>query len=116
MQSDKVIYRVRPKDDKHPVLLPIGEKAQFRLEKDKMLLRVEDLDDKEREYIVLSMTRAEKPARRNNRSWCRSLVVDHCAAGATVRSSCLQPGKKDCDVRAPGCALRNRLFFLIFVL
>lgn len=56
LQSDKVIYRVRPKDDKHPVLLPIGEKAQFRLEKDKMLLRMEDLDDKEREYIVLSMT------------------------------------------------------------
>ena len=41
MQADKVIYRVRPKDDKHPVLLPIGEKAQFRLEKDKMLLRME---------------------------------------------------------------------------
>jgi hypothetical protein len=56
LQSDKVIYRVRPKDDKHPVLLPVGEKAQFRLEKDKMLLRMEDLDDREREYIVVSMT------------------------------------------------------------
>jgi len=33
-----------------------GEKAQFRLVKDKMLLRVEDLDSKEREYIVVSMT------------------------------------------------------------
>ena len=55
LQSDRVIYRVRPKDDKHPVLLPVGEKAQFRLEKDKMLLRMEDLDDKEREYIVVSM-------------------------------------------------------------
>jgi hypothetical protein len=38
------------------VLLPIGEKAQFRLEKDKMLLRVEDLDDKERQYLVVSMS------------------------------------------------------------
>jgi hypothetical protein len=56
LESERVIYRIRPKDDKHPVLLPVGEKAQFRLEKDKMKLRVEDLDDKEREYIVVSMT------------------------------------------------------------
>jgi hypothetical protein len=34
----------------------VGEQAQFRLQKDKMLLRVEDLDNKEREYIVVSMT------------------------------------------------------------
>ena len=56
LQSDKTIYRIRPRDEKHPVLLPVGEQAQFRLQKDKMLLRVEDLDDKEREYIVVSMT------------------------------------------------------------
>ncbi len=56
LQSDTVIYRIRPRDDKHPVLLPVGEKAQFRLQKDKMLLRVEDGDDKEREYTVVSMT------------------------------------------------------------
>lgn len=56
LQSDRIIYRIRPKDDKHPVLLPVGQKAQFRLDKDKMKLRVEDLDDKEREYIVVSMT------------------------------------------------------------
>jgi hypothetical protein len=56
LQSDRVIYRIRPKDEKHPVLLPVGQKAQFRLEKDKMILRVEDLDDKDREYIVVSMT------------------------------------------------------------
>ena len=56
LQSDKTIYRIRPRDEKHPVLLPVGDQAQFRLEKDKMLLRVEDLDNKEREYIVVSMT------------------------------------------------------------
>ena len=63
LQSDKMIYRIRPRDAKHPVLLPVGERAQFRLEKDKMLLRVEDLDSKEREYIVVSMTpRSESTA------------------------------------------------------
>jgi hypothetical protein len=60
LQAEKVIYRIRPRDEKHPVLLPVGERAQFRLQKDKMLLRVEDVDSKEREYIVVSMTpRAE---------------------------------------------------------
>ena len=56
LQAERVIYRIRPRDEKHPVLLPVGERAQFRLQKDKMILRVEDLDSKEREYIVVSMT------------------------------------------------------------
>lgn len=60
LQSDRVIYRIRPRDEKHPVLLPVGEKAQFRMDKDKMKLRVEDLDDKEREYTVVSMTPREE--------------------------------------------------------
>ena len=56
LQSDTVIYRIRPRDEKHPVLLPVSEKAQFRIQKDKMLLLVEDIDEKEREYNVVSMT------------------------------------------------------------
>jgi len=56
LQTDRVVYRIRPKDDKHPVLLPIGETAQFRIHKDKLILRVPESDDKEREYIVVSMT------------------------------------------------------------
>ena len=56
LQTDRVTYRIRPKDDKHPVLLPVGGKAQFRLDKDKIKLRVEDPDDKERDYLVVSMT------------------------------------------------------------
>jgi hypothetical protein len=60
LETDRVIYRIRPRDEKHPVLLPVGEKAQFRMDKDKMILRVEDGDDKERDYTVVSMTpRAE---------------------------------------------------------
>ena len=57
LQTERVVYRIRPKDDKHPILLPIGETAQFRIHKDKLILRVaEGGDDKEREYIVVSMT------------------------------------------------------------
>jgi hypothetical protein len=54
VQSEQVIYRVRPKDDKHAALLPIGQNAQFRLEKNKMLLRIEG-ENKEREYVVVSI-------------------------------------------------------------
>lgn len=56
VQSERVIYRIRPRDEKHPVLLPVGEPAQFRLQKDGMVVRVEDFDSREREYSVVSMT------------------------------------------------------------
>src|SRR5215475_14545329 len=46
LQGEHVIYRIRPTDDKHPVLLPIGETAQFRISKDKLMLRVPEVNDK----------------------------------------------------------------------
>jgi hypothetical protein len=55
VQTDQVVYRVRPKDDKHSVLLPIGQNVQFRLDKNKMLLQVEGFDNKEREYVIMSI-------------------------------------------------------------
>lgn len=62
LQTDRLVYRIRPKDDKHPILLPVGETAEFRIHKDKLILRVPELDEKEREYLVLSMTaRADGP-------------------------------------------------------
>jgi hypothetical protein len=56
LKSDRLIYRIRPKDDKHPALLPIGETAEFRIQKDKMLLHPIEGDSKDREYIVVSIT------------------------------------------------------------
>jgi len=56
LQADHVVYRIRPTDEKHPALLPIGEVAEYRIHKDKLLLRVLEGDGKEREYIVVSMT------------------------------------------------------------
>jgi hypothetical protein len=50
--------------------LPIGETAQFRIEKDKLILRVPEANDKEREYTVVSMTpRADAP---NSRSTAKA--------------------------------------------
>ena len=56
LQADRVIYRIRPKDDKHPALLRIGETAEFRIEKDKLILRIPEANDKERDYSVVSIT------------------------------------------------------------
>jgi len=61
LQSERVNYRIRPRDSKHAALLPVGEAAQFRLENDQMLLRVSDLDGveiggNERAFRVVSMT------------------------------------------------------------
>ena len=50
------MLRSRIPTRKHPVLLPVGEPAQSRLQKDKMLPRIEDGDGKQREYVGLSMT------------------------------------------------------------
>lgn len=55
IETEHVIYHIRPKNEKHPELLPIGEQAQFRLQKDNMMLRMEGVDNKEREYFVVSM-------------------------------------------------------------
>ncbi len=62
LQADHVVYRIRPTDDKHQVLLPIGESAKFRLEKNKMLVRVEAFDSKEREFSILSVKPASDSA------------------------------------------------------
>jgi hypothetical protein len=63
LQTDRVLYRIRPKITQHAELLPVGERAQFRLQQDELLLRVRGLGAEEREYIILSMApRAESAA------------------------------------------------------
>jgi len=56
LETEHAVYHIRPKNEKHRDLLPIGEQAQFRLQKDNMMLRMEGVDTKEQEYIVVSMT------------------------------------------------------------
>jgi len=73
LESERVIYRIRPRDEKHPTLLPIGDRAQFRLKGYTMLLRVEDRDGKEREYIVVSM----KPRTENSTADATPVRMNH---------------------------------------
>src|SRR5689334_17351605 len=52
LEAEGLYYRIRPRDHKHPVLLPIGEQAQFHFQKDRMLLQIEDFDDAAFEFSV----------------------------------------------------------------
>lgn len=61
LRGDRMDYKIRPKEEKHPALLPIGQQAEFRIQKDRMRMLVPELDSREREYIVVSVTnRAEE--------------------------------------------------------
>jgi hypothetical protein len=55
LQGARLTYRIRPRDEKHPVLLPVGESVQYRIHKDKLYLRDPEGDTKEREYLVISI-------------------------------------------------------------
>jgi PEGA domain len=55
IKSDRVTYKIRPTDEKHNRLLPVGEYVEFRLKKNAMVLRLPESDPKERDYIVVSM-------------------------------------------------------------
>lgn len=54
-RTDELEYHLRPTDTKHPVILPIGREAEFKIKKDKIFLKVPDGDKKTRAYHVVSM-------------------------------------------------------------
>jgi hypothetical protein len=55
LRSDDMEYHVRPLDRKHPVILPIGKEAEFKVSKDKFDMRIPDGDRKMRHYQVVAM-------------------------------------------------------------
>jgi hypothetical protein len=56
LRTDQMDYHIRPLETKHPVVLPVGQEAEFRVKKDRIILRIPDGGDrKERNYQVVSM-------------------------------------------------------------
>lgn len=55
LQGGRIIYHIRPRDTKHPNLLPVGDTVQYRVHKDKIYILDAEGDSKEREYSVTSM-------------------------------------------------------------
>src|SRR5215469_16305244 len=56
LESDSVVFHIRPKNAKHAVALPIGERAQFRIDKGLILLHMDGVDNQERPYVVVSIS------------------------------------------------------------
>ncbi len=55
LRTDDMEYHVRPLDKKHPVLLPVGQEGEFKVDKDKIDMRIPDGDRKMRHYQVVAM-------------------------------------------------------------
>jgi hypothetical protein len=55
LRSDEMEYHIRPMDKKHPVILPIGQEGEFRIDKDLLYLKVSEGDGKTRSYQVVAM-------------------------------------------------------------
>jgi len=60
LQGDNVLFHLRAKNTKHPVLLPVGKDVDYRIEEDRFYLHLTGNDKKEHAYLVLSMEPREK--------------------------------------------------------
>ena len=54
-RTDEMEYHIRPRDTKHGALLAVGHEGEYRIKKDRMILRIPDEDKKAREFEVISM-------------------------------------------------------------
>jgi hypothetical protein len=64
VRTDQMEYHIRPMDNKHPVILPVGHEIEFKIKKDRMFVRIPDGDKKMRNYKVVAM----KPANSDNQT------------------------------------------------
>lgn len=64
----RIGYHIRPKDGKHPVVLPLGQEVEFKIKNDKMFLKAPDGDRKTRAYQVVAMEPANSDKDAANRS------------------------------------------------
>jgi len=55
LRTDEMEYHIRPLDHKHPVLLPVGQEGEIKIDKSVMEVRVPDGDRKKRLYQVVAM-------------------------------------------------------------
>jgi hypothetical protein len=55
LRTDDMDYHIRPVDTKHAAVLPVGREAEFKIDKDRLFLRVVDGSKKTEAYQVVSM-------------------------------------------------------------
>jgi hypothetical protein len=55
LQTDQIVYSIRPVDEKHSILLPVGAQAKFRVENANLLVRVPSFDSKDRKFSITAI-------------------------------------------------------------
>ena len=73
LQSDNVVYTIRSRDQKHDLSISIGDRVQFRLHKDIIVLRYEAGSGKDHSLVVISVS----PASDNNTADVRPIRLNH---------------------------------------
>src|SRR6267378_1700194 len=54
LRTDEMDYHIRPTDNKHPAVLPIGHEVVYKIKKVRMVVKVPDGDNKNRTYQVVA--------------------------------------------------------------
>lgn len=73
LEADSVLFHIRPKSGKHAIVLPVGERAQFRIERGGILLHMDGVDSRDRQYVVVSLA----PRTENNAADARPVRLNH---------------------------------------
>lgn len=73
LQSENVIYTIRPRDQRHDLSLSAGDRTQFRLNKEIILLRSETANSKEHPFLVISVS----PASDSSTADVRPVKLNH---------------------------------------
>jgi hypothetical protein len=69
LRTDEMDYEIRPDDLKHPVVLPVGHEAVFKIKKNRMILSVpENGGPKSLNYQVVAMNPVNPDADRDKSS------------------------------------------------
>jgi hypothetical protein len=55
LRTDDMEYHIRPADNKHPAILTVGQEGEFKIDKDRLYLKMPDGDRKTHAYEVVSM-------------------------------------------------------------
>jgi hypothetical protein len=55
LRTDEMEYHIRPTDAKHAEVLPVGHEIEFKIKKDRMLVKTVDNKEKTRTYRVVAM-------------------------------------------------------------
>jgi hypothetical protein len=65
LRTDEMEYDIRPTDNKHPVILPVGHEGTFKIKKDRMFLSMTDGDDhaiRAYQVVAIKPTNSDNPA------------------------------------------------------